>query len=180
MVKWLKLVGLGIVAAIGYGIALDNVTARICVEYFTIGHAPIFKTESPTILAFGWGVLATWWVGLGLGIFLACVARWGTRPRLVATDLLRPLAILLATMGVLSILAGLSGFLAARQGWIFLVGSLARDVPIEKHQAFLADLWAHLMAYGSAFLGGMVLAIWVTFRRVQLARVSPSSASMKA
>jgi hypothetical protein len=28
----------------------------VCVEYFTIGHQPIFHTDDPTLLAFGWGV----------------------------------------------------------------------------------------------------------------------------
>lgn len=52
-----------IAAAIFYGIAHDQITARVCVEYFTIGHLPVFKTTSPTLLALGWGVLATWWLG---------------------------------------------------------------------------------------------------------------------
>ena len=58
MVEWLKIIGLGVVGAVAYGIAHDNVTARVCVEYFTIGHVPIFGTENPTLLALGWGVLA--------------------------------------------------------------------------------------------------------------------------
>ena len=51
-------------SAVIYGILHDQITARICVEYFTIGHPPIFPTESPTLLGIGWGILATWWVGL--------------------------------------------------------------------------------------------------------------------
>ena len=64
----LKIVLLCILSAILYGILQDQVTARVCVEYFTIGHPPVFNTESPTLLALGWGVIATWWVGLLLGI----------------------------------------------------------------------------------------------------------------
>jgi hypothetical protein len=51
------------------------VTARVCVEYFTVGHAPIFHTESPTLLAFWFGTMATWWVGLILGVLAALAAR---------------------------------------------------------------------------------------------------------
>ena len=36
-------------AAIGYGIVHDQITARVCVEYFSIGHPPIFPTDDPTI-----------------------------------------------------------------------------------------------------------------------------------
>jgi len=172
VIESLKIVALGVVAAIAYGISLDNVTARVCVEDFTIGHAPIFGTESPTLLALGWGVLATWWVGLGLGILMVIACRTGRRPKLAASDLVRPLGILLATMALVSTLAGLVGHLAATQGWIFLVGRYAAEVPRGRHHAFLADLWAHLAAYGSAFLGGVVLAIWASIRRTRLAKAT--------
>jgi hypothetical protein len=59
-VESLKIIVLCIVAAMVYGILHDQVTARVCVEYFTIGHPPIFHTDDPTLLAFGWGVIATW------------------------------------------------------------------------------------------------------------------------
>ena len=176
MVEWCRIVGLGVVAAIAYGIAHDGVPTRGCVEYFTIGHPPIFGgITAPTALALGWGVLATWWVGAGLGIFLACTARFGSKPRLTAGDLLRPLGILLATMAVLALGAGLAGSFAAGRGWVFLVEPLASAIPAAKHRAFLADLWAHLMAYAAAGVGGLVLAVWVTVRRVRLAARASSN-----
>ena len=55
-----------------------------------------------TLLALGWGVLATWWVGLALGIYLAVACRVGRRPKLTAGDLVRPLGVLLAWMAVIS------------------------------------------------------------------------------
>ena len=174
MVESLKIVGLGVVAAIVYGIAHDNVTARVCVEYFTIGHPPIFGTDSPTLLALGWGVLATWWVGLGLGSLLALVSRAGPKPKLSAGDLLRPVGYLLATMALVSLLAGLAGYFAATRGWIWLVGDLAASLPESKHLAFLADGCAHLAAYASAFLGGIVLAVWAAIRRNRMARAEIS------
>ena len=60
----LRIIGLCISAAVLYGVAHDQVTARVCVEYFTIGHPRIIATESPTVLGLAWGVIATWWVGL--------------------------------------------------------------------------------------------------------------------
>src|SRR5438046_4370100 len=84
-----------IVTAVAYGIAHDQVTARVCVEYFTVGHPPIFRTEDPTLLGLGWGVIATWWVGVLLGVPLAIFARAGTRPKRSARSLVRPLAWLL-------------------------------------------------------------------------------------
>ena len=55
----LAILALSILAAIVYGVLLDPVTARVCLEYFTIRHPPIFGTDSPTLLALGWGVVAT-------------------------------------------------------------------------------------------------------------------------
>ncbi len=174
LVESLKIIGLGVISAIAYGIAHDNVTARVCVEYFTIGHARIFgETESPTILAFGWGFAATWWVGLALGIFLALTCRLGRKPKLAVKDLLKPVGWLLLTMACVSLVAGFVGYHAASRRWIWLVGDLAANVPKPKHDAFLADAFAHFAAYGTAFLGGMTLAVWATIRRVRLAKPGP-------
>ena len=63
----LKIIALCIFSAVLYGILHDQVTARVCVEYFTIGHPPVFATESPTLLAIGWGIIATWWGRAVLG-----------------------------------------------------------------------------------------------------------------
>ena len=67
----LRIILLGLVSAVGYGLLHDQVTVRISLEYFTIGHPPLVPTEDPTLLALAWGVVATWWVGLPLGGLLA-------------------------------------------------------------------------------------------------------------
>jgi hypothetical protein len=155
----LSIILLTILSAVGYGIVHDQITARICVEYFTIGHPPVFHTDSPTLLAFGWGVIATWWVGAILGIPLAIAARAGRRPRRDVRFLIRPILTLLLTMGTIAALAGLTGYLLAAKGIIFLVGPLAIDVPQERHARFLADLWAHNASYLSGFIGGIMLIV---------------------
>ena len=50
-----KILILSVAAAIAYGIVHDQVTAHLCVEYFTIGHPPVFPTQNPTLLAFAQG-----------------------------------------------------------------------------------------------------------------------------
>jgi len=82
----LKIVFASIAAAILYGIVHDQFTARICVEYFTVFHPPVFATRSPTLLGIGWGIIATWWVGALLGLVLALVAL--STIALTATDFL--------------------------------------------------------------------------------------------
>jgi len=166
----LKIVGLCILSAIFYGVLHDQVTARVCVEYFTIGHPPIFLTDDPTILALGWGVLATWWVGLLLGLPLALVCRVGSFPKFSANDLLWPVCCLLLAMGILSLIAGIIGFFVAQAGGVWLLEPLSSRVPLEKHSLFLADLWAHLAAYGGGFIGGIGLCIWILLKRYRSAQ----------
>jgi hypothetical protein len=171
-----------IAAAIGYGVVHDQFTARICVEYFTVGHPPVFETTDPTLLALGWGVLATWWVGLILGIGLACAARAGTWPQRDLRSLLRPMALLLAFMGVCALLFGVVGYQTSVHGVFQLVGPLAEQIPPHKHSAFLADGWAHGASYVSGFLGGVVLMALVVRgrQREELRGVKAASATPAA
>ncbi len=168
-IESLKIVFLCIVAAIVYGNLHDQVTARVCVEYFTIGHPPIFHTDDPTLLACGWGVIATWWMGAILAVPAVLASRLGSWPKFDAAHLVRPIGCLLVVMACSSLLAGVSGYFVAKVGGVQLVGSLAYRVPAAKHVAFLADLWAHLAAYGVGFFGGIGVSIWVLFRRRRMA-----------
>ena len=150
-----------ILCSVFYGILHDQVTVRICIEYFTIGHPPVFDTDSPTLLALGWGVIATWWMGLILGVPLAITARGGSRTKRTALSLVRPLAILLAAMGLLALLAGIIGAALARTGAVFLLEPLASRVPEEVHVSYLGVLWAHSASYLVGFLGAVVLMVLV-------------------
>jgi hypothetical protein len=98
MLEHLKIILICVAAAIAFGVVHDQVTARVCLEYFTVFHPPVFATQSPTALAFGWGVIATWWVGLFLGLLLTLAARAGSRPKQTASQQLRPIAKLLLGM----------------------------------------------------------------------------------
>ena len=170
----LAIIFVSVLFAVLYGILHDQVTARICIEYFTIGHPPIFDTSDPTLLAFGWGILATWWVGLLLGVLLALAARAGGRPKRDVQSLVRPLIVLLAVMAFGAVIAGTLGWALANSGVIFLVGQLADDVPADRHVPYLAVAWAHAASYGVGILGGLVVAARVfCSRRIPQAPSSP-------
>jgi hypothetical protein len=85
-VEFAKIIAFGLFAAIAYGVIHDQVTARVCLEYFTIGHPALIRTSSPTLLALAWGFVATWWVGIPLGVIIAIAARHGGRPKLSAAQ----------------------------------------------------------------------------------------------
>jgi hypothetical protein len=163
----IRIVLLATFAAIAYGIVHDQVTARICVEYFTIGHPPLFPTSSPTLLALGWGVVATWWVGLPLGLILSVAARQGGRPKLTAAELRRPIGMLLLGMGACAVIAGVVGGLLAVAGKVWLTPPMSSLVPADRHVPFLIDLWMHSASYASGVLGGLALAVWTWQRRAR-------------
>jgi hypothetical protein len=160
-VQSIAIVLLCIVAAVCYGIVHDQVTARICVEYFTIGHPPIFGTDDPTLLGIGWGIIATWWVGLLLGVPLALAARAGSRPRRSVRSLIRPIVSLFVVTAMCAIAAGIIGWLLATNGAVYLVGPIAQRVPADRHVLFLVDLWTHSASYLVGLVGGIVVMVQV-------------------
>ena len=151
-------------AAILYGILHDQVTAHLCVEYFTIAHPPVFPTTSPFLLAVGWGVIATWWVGLPLGVLLAAAARLGRHNRLTVSQLKRPILLLMAVSAIAALIAGIACAAMVAAGSMAVPGGWGNVIPPEKHVAFSAAAGAHLASYLSGFIGGLVL-IGLTIRR---------------
>jgi hypothetical protein len=152
-----------IAAAILYGIIHDQFTARICVEYFTIFHPPIFPTQSPTWLGIGWGIIATWWVGAFFSIPMILAARAGSRPVLRASEVRRPIGFLLVFMALCAVVFGTTGYLLARHGVISTDWLSFTDSPVVRDR-FMADWWAHSASYASAFVGGTIVCV-VTYRK---------------
>jgi hypothetical protein len=174
--QWLAIVVLSVLACVTYGVVHDQITARICVEYFTIGHPPVVPSDDPTILACVWGVIATWWVGVLLGVPLATLARFGARPKRSVGSLVRPMLILLLCNAAFATVAGIVGYIAAVNGWVQLFGWIANAVPADKHVAFLTDLWTHNASYIGGFIGGVWLMVAVRRWRKRASNLTPDSA----
>ena len=166
MIEFAKIVLLGLIAAIAFGVVHDQVTARVCVEYFTIGHPPLFGTSSPTLLAVGWGVLGTWRLGLVLAVVTAIFARLGSRPPVTARRLLRPLAVLLLAVAAASLVFGIAGFFLVARDVIAVDRTLVWGVPPSSHARFVADLWAHRAAYLVGYFASVVLWGWIVRQRL--------------
>jgi hypothetical protein len=157
--KSLAIISFSIIAAAVYGVLHDQVTARICIEYFTEFHPPVFHTDSPSLLALGWGVYATWWMGAIFGIVLAIAARAGSRQRRDASDLIWPLISVLLTTGAVALLAGMAAFLLAKKEMLVLSPPLSQEVLPDRQTRFIAVLCAHWASYIVGALGGMVLVV---------------------
>lgn len=169
--EFIKIMLLCVGAAVVYGVIHDQITVRICIEYFTVAHPPVFSTDSPTLLGLGWGILATWWVGAFLGVILALAAlagRWNIIP---AAQLFGSVVRLLSVMALGAVVLGLTGYLLTRNGIVGIAG-WERQIPANKHHAFAADLWAHSASYLFGFVGGPGLAIRTWWRRWRPARES--------
>lgn len=166
----LRIVALGLGAAVGYGVIHDQITARVCIEYFTVGHPRLIESESPTILGLLWGVVATWWVGLPLGVLLALAARAGRWPPLEARDLLPGMMVLLLIMGISAGAAGFLGYELAVAKQVLLPLDLANRIPPEHHAPFMGDWWAHGASYLVGILGGALLCLMTLLRRWRRAR----------
>ena len=166
--QWLAIVILSVLLCITYGVLHDQVTARVCIEYFTIGHPHVIDSEDPTVLAIVWGVLATWWVGVLLGVPLAISARIGSRPKRSVGSLFRPLALLFVATAAFALLAGCLGHLAATMGWVKLVGPISNAVPPDRHVPYITDLWTHNASYVAGIVGGIVLMVTVWRSRHKL------------
>jgi len=170
MREFFKIIGLTVLAAIVYGILHDQITARICIEYFTVAHPPVFgNTQSPTLLAFGWGIIATWWVGLLLGMPLAVCSRVGALPKLTARQLFKPICLILCILFTLAMLAAAVGYVCAQRKLLHLSEPLASEVAPERHSLLLADTCAHLASYGFGAILGVVLWIYTLLARYRRA-----------
>jgi len=179
MLESFKILIAAILSAVFYGIVHDQVTARICIEYFTVFHPPVFATQSPTLLGLGWGIIATWWVGGFLGLLLVIAARIGSRPKLRVSALLNPIGRLLLAMAASALVSGLVGFFLARHGAIapprWVISQLA---PI-KWERFMADWWAHCASYSVGFFGGIALCISQYRKRSQLQIDAPRTSNAR-
>ena len=168
--QFAKIVLLCVLSAVVYGNCHDQVTVRVCVEYFTVGHRPLFSSESPTLLALFFGTMSTWWVGVILGVLVALVCRAGAWPKFEAVDLVGSIVCLLVVMAVVSVVAGVTGYQLGRASGFVLPEPLGTQIAEDRHCLFFADTMAHVASYLVGIVGGVILCVGVIVRRRRLAR----------
>lgn len=152
-------------AAILYGIVHDQITIRVCPEYFTVAHPHILNTDSLTLIALGWGVVATWWGGLAAGILFAFAARAGSPTKFTWRRFVRPALVLLFVMAVCATVAGFIGHWLSRAGQIPSVQAWGSMLSVEKQPGFMADLFAHAISYLVGGVGSLIIALAIAWQR---------------
>jgi hypothetical protein len=160
-----QIVLLSVVAACSYGVIHDQITARLCIEYFTIAHPPLFHTSSPTLLALCWGVAATAGLGAILGVVLALVSQSGGKDPYPVAQLARSILLLLITMGAGAFVAGIAGYELSNRGFVSIPASLAVAIPAHQHDYFMAVWFAHCTSYLLGLGGGALVCFRIWQRR---------------
>lgn len=169
----LKIIALSIGMSTLYGILHDLVTVQICLQYFTVFHPDIFNTDNPFLLALGWGVVATWWVGLILGLLIAASARAGDLTRISWRQLVKPLLIVMVASYAGAFLSGAVASLLfpvipgglVREGT--RLGELSKYSDAVQHRIMI-DLFAHNASYLVSAVGALILCGWIMARRIRL------------
>lgn len=138
----LKIVLGTILLAIVYGIAHDMVTAHVYVPYFTKFHPRIIDSESPVAMALLWGIIATWWMGLLIGVPIAASAQGGRNPKLTAKQTLGKLTKATAVVFVVAMLT-LAVSLKLFKGH----SSFIEPEPQDQTGRFVAVLITHNVSY---------------------------------
>lgn len=181
--SWLphaKVILLCLGGAVGYGIVHDQITARLCIEYFTVAHPPLpfLHTDSPTLVGLAWGVAATWSVGLALGIPLALASQSASnRPPLPIAQVRRNIVILLTVMAIAALLSGVTGFELSRRGVISMPDGWADYIPRSHHNGFMAAWFAHCASYLFGIVGGifLIFTTWNQRGRPAIIQILPQS-----
>jgi len=172
-----RFAALGLIAIVGYGVLQDQISVRLCPEYFTVFHPPIAGVSDPTLLGVAWGFLGSWWGGICLGYSAGLTATLGKRPKLSPRELVVPLVILLLVLAAVVSIAGLSVWRHAEMFEVKLDQGFNAMLPLERHRGLLIVACYHMVAYAVAILGGLVLCVWIHLERVKRGRASPQIAN---
>ena len=176
-----KVILLSVAAATAYGVVHDEITARLCVEYFSLAHPPLFPFSSPTMLGLCWGVAASFGVGLVLGYLLAQASQ--SEGLLGVPICARPSAVRpsgfnwpccggyrIYRVQARAVLRDLAARVAAVR--------LGRVLPRSQQDRFLAVWFAHAASYFFGLVGGSILIfrIWNRRGRPRLVALLPRTA----
>ena len=166
MKQIILIISLCLFVTLTYGIVHNQLTTRISLEYFTIGHHKIIDSTSPTLLGIAWGIYSNWWVGLSLGILLAVVGRAGHWKKRDAYSFIKPLCFISLVSIIGAGIAGFLGYMLTDNGVLGLSAPLSTAVPASNHASYIAALWMHTASYFVATAASLILALFVFTRRI--------------
>lgn len=157
-------------AAMAYGVSMDQITTRNCIEYFNgnlpsiMHHTNALKkwgvtTENKTLIALFFGIWATWHVGLIGGAAVAGASRVGDMPKLRLQDLKRELLCAVGGMSLATLVAGIYGYSTAKNHGYFGLNP-------KEYACFRGNAYAHSAAYLSGGVAVIALLVAITRKRL--------------
>ncbi len=175
MKQILQIILLCLVVTIVFGITHNQVSARVSLEYFTIGHIKLIESTSPTLMGIAWGIHPNWWVGLSMGLLFAIVGRVGKWPKRNFRFFIKPLLLLFVISGTASAVAGILGYRLTGSGALCLSEPLYTTIPMSGHAAYISALWMHTASYTIATMGALIIALLVFTGRIRSAKEQGST-----
>ncbi|MGC8559667.1 MAG: hypothetical protein ACP5O1_03215 [Phycisphaerae bacterium] len=100
-----SIVLLSTMATAAYGVIDDLITAQISPAYFNLDHPSlgmprIFHSSNAAVLGISWGLVASVPIGVGLGIWLALSAQYGSWPRISRRTVVMSIIVILLLTGL--------------------------------------------------------------------------------
>ncbi|WP_254511499.1 hypothetical protein [Anatilimnocola floriformis] len=166
---------IGITAEVLYAMLQDQISARLCPEYFTVAHPRIVGLNDPTLLGIAWGFLGAWWGGALIGALTGFSARLGSWPKMRPAELLIPFACLLVFQAIVTAAAGWLGTHEVTEPGFTIIEPLASQIPVARHHACYIVSRMHQGTYLSAIIGGVVICGWIVRHRLLRANLPQAS-----
>jgi len=164
----LRIVAVFTAAAVLYGLLHDQVTARVCLEYFTVAHRPIARSSSATVLGAVWALVAAAPAGIFAGTLVSLAARDGLGPKLEWRRFVRPLLRLAAMTAGAAMLAGLAGYVLTARGAVRMIADYAHVITPPRQPRFMAVVYAHIASFTAGITGTLVIAVRAQALRARL------------
>ena len=159
---------LGIWLMTAYAMLQDQVSSRLCPEYFTIFHNPIPGLTDPNLVGIAWGFLGSWWGGAILGYSAGLTATLGDKPCLQLRNIVKGMLVLLGVVGIMTALGGFSVYRHAELFQITLCCEPVQGVPEERRRNLFIVACYHLITYGTAIIGSVLLCLELARQRHRL------------
>jgi len=175
MSKWrllLQTVSVATLASVIYGLVHDQITIRICPEYFTIWHPHVVDTNDLTVLALVWGFIATWWMGAILGTVIGASAILGRRPLPPFRCIVRWIVAILAGSAACATVTGLVFWILRINIPYAVFDSRMSATSLEVQRRFTIDLAIHNASYNASAIGAIVAGLFILRYRSKLALTS--------
>ena len=160
---------LSTMATAAYGVTVDLITAQISPAYFNLDHPSlsmpkIFHSSNAAVLGISWGLVASVPIGVGLGIWLALSAQYGSWPRISRRTVGISIIVILLVMGLSALGVGEWSYRQA------LAQGQSTAVAGE-----ICALRIHQVSYLMGVLAALCLCVGILIRRKQLLKAADVS-----